>query len=140
MHSFKMMCYLIAAATIAGCSSDSTGGGDISQPDTPKLAANAISIVLGAQNKRTAAFNPNPLTISLASSTGGTVQWFNDDHTSSSYGSDAVTHNITADDGSFTSGALVAGASFDATFDAPGTYGYHCSIHPTMKGTITVTP
>jgi plastocyanin len=140
MRGFRNVCCLLVAAAIAGCSSDSTGGGDINQPDTPTLASNAISIVLGAQKKGTAAFNPNPLTISLASSTNGTVQWFNDDHTSSSYGSNSVTHNITADDGSFTSGELVAGTSFDATFDAPGTYGYHCSIHPTMKGTITVTP
>jgi plastocyanin len=140
MRGLSTMCYFLVTAAIAGCSSNTTDGGDINQPSGPKLAANAISIVLGAQDKRTAAFNPNPLTISLASSTGGTVTWFNDDHTSSSYGSNSVTHNITADDGSFTSGELVAGTSFDATFDAPGTYGYHCSIHPTMKGTVTVTP
>ena len=25
------------------------------------------------------------------------------------------------------------------TLAAPGSYPYHCSIHPTMKGTVTVT-
>ena len=140
MRGLNTISYLLVAISLAGCSNDSTDGGDINQPGGRTLAANAISIVLGAQEKRTAAFNPNPLTISLASTTGGTVQWFNDDHTTSSYGSNAVTHNITADDGSFTSGELVAGASYSATFDTPGTYGYHCSIHPTMKGTVTVTP
>jgi plastocyanin len=25
------------------------------------------------------------------------------------------------------------------TFATPGTYAYHCEIHPTMKATITVT-
>jgi plastocyanin len=137
MRGLNIVRYLLAAGVLAGCSSD---GSNIDQPSGATRAPNAISIVLNAQNKGTAAFDPNPLTISLASSTGGTVQWFNDDHTTSSYGSTAVTHNITADDDSFTSGELVAGTSFEATFDSPGTYGYHCSIHPTMKGTVTVTP
>ena len=138
MRGLNIVIYLVAAGVLAGCSSN---GSNIDQPSGGgTLAANAISIVLNAQNKGTAAFDPNPRTISLASSTGGTVQWFNDDHNTNSYGSTAVTHNITADDGSFTSGELVAGTSFEATFDTPGTYGYHCSIHPTMKGTVTVTP
>jgi plastocyanin len=137
MRGIGTLCCFVLASSSAGCSSDST---DINQPSGRKLAANAISIVLNAQNKGTGAFDPNPLTISLASSTGGTVQWFNDDHTTSSYGSSAVIHNITADAGSFTSNELQAGSSFEATFDSPGTYAYHCSIHPTMKGTVTVTP
>ena len=138
MRGLSMVRYLVTAGFLAGCSSD---GSNIDQPSGGgTLAANAISIVFGAQTKGPAAFDPNPRTISLASSTGGTVQWFNDDHNTNSYGSTAVTHNITADDGSFTSNKLAPGTSFEATFDTPGTYGYHCSIHPTMKGTVTVTP
>jgi plastocyanin len=128
----------LPAGSIAACSSDS---GDINQPSGRNLPANAVSIVVGAQAKGTQAFDPNPLTISLASITGGTVQWFNDDHTNSSYdGNTAVVHNITADDDSFSSGPLQAGSTFEAEFAAPGTYSYHCSIHPGMRGTVTVTP
>jgi plastocyanin len=94
--------------------------------------------VAGAQTKGTSAFTPNPVTISAASF--GSVIWFNDDDGGGAYGSNGTAHNITADDGSFASGALPPGSSFEGTFSTPGTYGYHCSIHPTMKGTVTVTP
>ncbi|HEV7366937.1 MAG TPA: plastocyanin/azurin family copper-binding protein [Gemmatimonadales bacterium] len=129
---------LLAAATLAGCSnytspSNPPGGGGMQ-------AANGISIVLGAQSKGTAAFSPNPRTISLASATGGLVIWTNNDQNGGVYGGTGVTHNITADNGSFTSGNLLPGATFETTLAGPGDYPYHCSIHPTMKGTVTVTP
>jgi plastocyanin len=50
-----------------------------------------------------------------------------------------VTHDITADDSSFTSGNLPAGQTFQTT-SSQGTFTYHCAIHPRMKGTVTVTP
>ena len=51
----------------------------------------------------------------------------------------AQLHNITADDNSFDSGSLETGATFSLTFDTPGTFAYHCTPHPWMKATITVT-
>lgn len=126
---------VLATISLVSCGSDTT---DVNQPSGRKLPANGIEIVVGAQNKGTGAFTPNPLTISLAE--GGVVQWFNDDQTASAYSTNGVTHNITADDGSFASGNLNAGSSFQTTFSTQGTFNYHCSIHPTMKGTVTVTP
>jgi plastocyanin len=35
--------------------------------------------------------------------------------------------------------ALSSGATFEFTFDEPGTYPYFCSIHPSMTGTVEVT-
>jgi plastocyanin len=52
---------------------------------------------------------------------------------------DGSDHTWTADDGTFSSGNLAPGDSFEFTFDEPGTYTYACRIHPTMTGTITVT-
>ena len=51
---------------------------------------------------------------------------------------DSVQHTGIADDGSFDSGKLVGGSTFSQTFSKPGTYAYHCTIHSSMKATITV--
>lgn len=51
---------------------------------------------------------------------------------------DAVPHTVTSDEPLFDSGNLGSAGKFSFVFTTPGTYGYHCKIHPTMKGTITV--
>jgi plastocyanin len=38
----------------------------------------------------------------------------------------------------FTSGTLANGAAYQFTFTQPGTFTYHCTIHPSMTGTIIV--
>lgn len=38
----------------------------------------------------------------------------------------------------FSSDSLSTGASYKFTFTQPGSYTYHCSIHPSMKGTVIV--
>jgi plastocyanin len=57
-------------------------------------------------------------------------------------------HSLSADDGSFSTGIVqpgpeagrFAGTNATLTLDKPGTFTYHCDIHPqAMKGTITVT-
>jgi plastocyanin len=50
---------------------------------------------------------------------------------------DNVTHTVTADNGKFNQ-ELASGATATITIADPGTYTYHCSVHPSMKGTITV--
>ncbi|MBV8172562.1 MAG: cupredoxin family copper-binding protein [Candidatus Eremiobacteraeota bacterium] len=47
-------------------------------------------------------------------------------------------HTVTADDGSFDSKGLAQGDTFRHVFSKPGTYPYHCSAHPYMKGTVIV--
>ncbi|MDQ3468826.1 MAG: cupredoxin family copper-binding protein, partial [Actinomycetota bacterium] len=61
---------------------------------------------------------------------GTTVEWVNND---------SFAHSVVADDGSFRSENLAAGATFSFTFDAVGTFDYICGIHPSMLGTIVVT-
>ena len=71
------------------------------------------------------AFSPEELTVDA----GTTVTWTN---------ADGPPHTASADDGSFDSGRLEQGDSYSEAFDEPGTYAYHCEIHPRMTGTIVV--
>jgi len=50
---------------------------------------------------------------------------------------DGAAHTWTADDGGFDE-QLPAGGEVTHTFDEAGTFSYHCEIHPSMTGTITV--
>lgn len=87
-------------------------------PTTTQKTANQVSI-------SNFAFTPSTLTVSA----GTTVRFTNND---------SVTHDIVANNNSFNSGHLAPGSSFTHTFTQAGTYQYHCSIHPTMRGTIVV--
>ncbi len=52
---------------------------------------------------------------------------------------DSVPHTATLDDDSCTTESLSEGGVGALTFSAPGTYPFHCNVHPTMTGTIEVT-
>ncbi len=47
-------------------------------------------------------------------------------------------HTVTARDGSFDSGTMPGGGSWARTFTTPGTFGFLCTLHPEMVGTIRV--
>ena len=52
---------------------------------------------------------------------------------------DGMDHTVTSNDGtSFNSGTISPGGTFTYTAVAAGSYPYHCSIHPTMTGTVQV--
>jgi len=110
------------ALALAGCSgSTSTTAGPASaaaSPAGPAGGGSAVAI-------KDFAFNP----ASLTATAGSTVTWTN---------SDSTAHTVTADDGSFDSKQIAAGQTFNQTFSKAGTFAYHCTIHSTMKGTITV--
>ncbi len=86
-------------------------------------------------------FSSSMLTIKA----GTTIKWTNNGPSS---------HTATSDNGVWDSGTLAppgggyggGGASYQFTFTTPGTYSYHCKIHPPtiptyagFTGTITVT-
>jgi plastocyanin len=48
-------------------------------------------------------------------------------------------HTLTADEGRFDSGVIEPGQTFTVTLDGPRELEVHCEIHPTMRGTVTVT-
>jgi plastocyanin len=70
------------------------------------------------------AFSPKTVTVGV----GDTVTWRNEDDTA---------HTAT-DSGKFNTGDIGPGAAKSVTFNAAGTYGYICAIHPTMTGTVVV--
>jgi plastocyanin len=47
-------------------------------------------------------------------------------------------HTVTADDNSFDSGLIDAGKRWSRRFDSAGSYPFHCTPHPFMKGVIVV--
>ena len=51
---------------------------------------------------------------------------------------DSAPHTATLDDGSCTTPKINPGSSDGLLFTTAGTYPFHCSVHPKMKGTITV--
>jgi plastocyanin len=71
-------------------------------------------------------FMPPTATINV----GDSITWRN---------MDPLAHTATSDNGAFAdTGQIVAGGTKTVAFAVAGTFAYHCSIHPTMKGTIVV--
>jgi plastocyanin len=60
---------------------------------------------------------------------GTTVRWTNNDQ---------LVHTVTADDGSWDSGAIEPGQTWAHTFAQPGEYALHCTPHPFMKAVVVV--
>ncbi|MDE2571505.1 MAG: cupredoxin family copper-binding protein [bacterium] len=93
-----------------------TGGVALAQSGVPNASVAIASYT----------FAPPTLTVPA----GTTVRFRNDD---------PDPHTVTADDGSWDSGGLEAGNTFQHTFAKPGTYTYACALHPWMRGTVVVT-
>jgi plastocyanin len=72
-------------------------------------------------------FNPSTLTVAL----GDTDLWTN---------ADTIQHTSTQSVGAalWDSGRLTAGQTFSLTLTAAGTYPYHCNIHLSMDGVVSV--
>lgn len=133
---------VICALALAGCGTSTTAGttgaaptattaptntvpAPTNTPNTPTGPQAAISITSGSAGF---AFSPDTMTVKA----GTTVTWTN---------KTGAPHTVTSDSGDPASfnGSVGGGATFSFTFTTPGTYQYHCSIHPNMTATITVT-
>jgi len=72
-------------------------------------------------------FSPNPMNVSI----GSTVRFFN---------ADSQAHTATENQGRFDTSLIAPGAtSGPITLTTAGSFGYHCSVHPSMVGAINVT-
>lgn len=140
MRSLMRVLTMAAVGATASCGGYSaptnpTDGGQMSNP--PPAGAALVNI-------QDFSFSPAAVTITA----GTAVRWIN---------KGPSVHTSTADGGAWTSPSLRApqagdgygggtsGGVFDFTFTQPGTYTYHCSLHPSSSypghsGTITVNP
>lgn len=97
-------------------------------PVPPSEAASSCEVVDG--DRATAADIAGfAFPAGLSVPAGATITWTNRDRAS---------HTVTHDDGSCSSGSIGAGASKTVRYDVPGTYPFHCAIHPNMTGSLEV--
>ena len=116
-----MRLVLVAALALglAACGSSDSGGKQAASSDA--CPSGAVTI-----HMKDIKFNPESATAKV----GQTVCWVNDD---------SVDHDAAADSGaSFKSELFGKGETFSAKLDKAGTVKYECTIHPGMKGEITV--
>ncbi len=114
---------LITLVMICGCTGYSTPPGPAVPGTTPIPTVTAVAI----QNF---AFVPTNLQIAQYT----TVIWTNLDTAAHQVESDQTGQNGV----SFGSLPLEQGGTYSYTFTKAGTYSYHCRIHPSMTGIITV--
>ncbi len=104
-------------AQLPGGTSQANAFLSVVSPSAPP-AATAVDII-------NFSFVPTPVTITAGSS----ITWTN---------RDGVQHTVVEDTNKFASDGLDTSAKFTQTLNTPGTYTYHCSIHPNMKATVIV--
>lgn len=109
-------------------------GGDYSSPPAspsptpapaPGTPSSSVTIPMGASTLGNKAFAPDDVNVAA----GATVTWMN---------TDAVSHTSTSDASGWDSGVVAPGGQFAVAFQTPGTFRYHCAIHPGMIGTVVV--
>jgi plastocyanin len=137
MSSWKLFVAAAGSAlTLAACggggNNGNTGGGDAgctvkgntSAAVTPAVVSNIVP-----DPNTVGRFTPSNMTVKV----GQSIEWDWQDPN--------VAHTVTSDDNtSFDSCLQNKGYKFVVTFNQAGKIPYHCTIHPLMIGTITVTP
>jgi plastocyanin len=94
-------------------------------PADPAATPAAPAGPVARAGMRNLAFVPGTITIQA----GTTVEWTNND---------PLPHSVTSDNGTIDSGLIGSGNRWRHTFTTPGTFTYHCTPHPFMKGTVVV--
>jgi plastocyanin len=113
---------ITATLALAACSGGGgTGGGAVASVCNDSTGATVVAATV--QNKTWS----QPINAKV----GDVITWTNND---------SVAHKVGLDDGSCTMGANIApsGGTASLVFTKAGTYPFHCTIHPTMTGTITI--
>jgi plastocyanin len=118
----------LAAVILPACFSDhgmteaQPATGSCQLPETPDAEGSTLVFISGF------AFHPAQVHVRR----GARVTWVNCEQTG------GLSHTSTADAGAWHSPLVAPGATFTETFDAAGTFGYHCEPHPFMQGEVIV--
>jgi plastocyanin len=114
---------LLSALLLGACGGGSTEGAAVATPlSTPADA----TVRLVTDNRTIGAFEPTSISVKV----GGVVEFPNE----SNAAHDVAFADKTVKDAK----PYDPKANFKATFPAAGTYAYKCTLHPGMKGEITV--
>ncbi len=121
MHRTHALVWALGLALVSGCGGGGGSSGTTSPPPSnnppPSSTSNAITV---ADNT----FTPSATT--LAVGTTATWTW-----------TGSAPHNVTFDDG--TKSATQTTGTYARTFNAAGTYNYHCTVHgAAMSGVVTI--
>jgi plastocyanin len=118
---------VLALGGAVACGGSSYGSNPTPMPTptpAPGASADVTITIRGMQGSNS--YSPNPGTVKA----GQTVAWHN---------ADSTAHTATG--AGFDTGPIAGGStSAPIRFSTAGTLDYHCSIHPTMVGSLTVTP
>jgi len=122
--------FALAAASmlvLAACGGGSSAAPSDTEPSTAGDPC-ASSTAAGTVSASIIDFEFDPATVNAK--VGDVISWTNDG---------AAPHTATVDGTpACTTPQLAPGASGGISFSAAGTYPFHCSVHPTMKGTIEI--
>ena len=105
-----------------------TSGTNNNSSQASNSTANSNQASEGKVSIQNMQFTPPQITVAK----GGSVTWTNND---------SITHTVVDDlsgVGGPSSGDITPGQSYTFTFNKTGSFQYHCSIHPSMRGTIVV--
>ena len=114
-RAFKMLSFQVASLATAGVMLSTVAA---MTRATPAPAAASVQIANFTFKAPVTTVKP-----------GTTVTWTN---------ADDIPHTVVSKDGVFKSKVLDTGDKFSFTFAKPGQFGYFCSLHPHMTGTIVV--
>jgi plastocyanin len=127
----RNVCIALVLVSAAACGGSGGGGGYSSTPTGPSTPGTGNPSTSAAITVTGSAFSPAATTVPLNT----TVQWTWNTCNSDIYGQTCTAHNVTFDDGVMSN--TQDQGSYSRTFNAPGTYTYHCTLHP-MTGSVTV--
>ena len=124
----KVVFVVLAVASLSGCGGGGYGAtAPTNQGVNTPPPAGGISVINNS-------FSPATKSVAV----GATVQWAWNSCTGDSYsGLTCTSHSVTFDDG--TGSPTQDQGTYSKTFNAAGTYNYHCLVHgAAMSGSITV--
>jgi plastocyanin len=129
MSAIIVLVILIIGGAYAATHKSKTNNNSATNSSTQNQSTTSSSAsATGSIDIKNMMFTPSQITVAK----GGSVTWTNNDST---------THTVVDDlsnVGGPASGNIAPGSTYSFTFTKTGSFQYHCSIHPSMRGTIVV--